>query len=176
VQGATHEMVAAFVKRHRRQAATADTLLCSFASTLADVPVDVLRTEVPDCVDVPAAEGVGSPPAQPAARKLLDTPQADIAHTEQSARVAAAQEWLSRLQGWLTQPGVPLLQVDVTEGSAADAGFLRVQLSRQASPYLVRIFTTNGRCCCMHVLVAYSQRQSGAADTNFIIVSPGPVC
>jgi hypothetical protein len=106
----------------------------------------VLRTELPDCVDVPAAKDIDSLPAQPTARKLLDMSQDAIAHSEQTSGVEAAQEWLARLQDWLTRPGMPLLQVDVRKGSAADAGFLLVQLSRQASPYLVRMLPSTKHC------------------------------
>lgn len=134
------------MQRFRHHQADTDSLLCFYAASLADVPVDALRKSLSSCSRIPPpAEASDTAPSEqsPSARRLLavGSKQGTAGGSKEGTAggaldAAAAQAWLERLQAWLVAPGLPLLHMDMTD-VAGEADMVQAQLSRKASPYQV---------------------------------------
>ena len=131
----------AFVERFRHRAATTADLLCFLASALSDTPVDTLAAELLDCSSIPpdddydADDDVVEPP-DPSGR-FLEGSETAAAPPLPAADVQGAREWLERLWGWVLQPGLPLLRLELEQGTGNDAAFQTATVTRVQSPFVV---------------------------------------
>jgi hypothetical protein len=153
LQGAMHMTLASFFNTFRHRAATANDLLCHLAATLSHTRVATLGRHLPECYNI-------NPPPNDANGPVTPPVTAEP--------IAVAREWLGRLRGWITQPGVPLLELTVSAmdgmvtgsdvNTAMRGGFQRLQVERVPSPFLVRPLHKYATCMQSHAIHWFSCR------------------
>eukprot|EP00892_Ulva_mutabilis_P010105 jgi/Ulvmu1/7467/UM037_0010.1 len=117
--GLMHEAVRGFFRTYAHKAITATDLLCYLAHVLAGCPVGAagsdLQCEPPPAADA-AAAAVAAAEAAAAGSRRNGTA---LAQVETGSSCGNVPPWLLRLQAWLVEPGVQVVEVHQSDMAAA---------------------------------------------------------